>query len=312
MKRYLSALDIGSNSFHLIIAEISENGNIAIVQREREVLRIGTTKNTITGKTLITPDEMVSAAGLISSYNQISKSYNAPIKAIATSAIREAANSAEFANYIFEKTGIEIEIIDGLREAQLIYKGIDSSLKLKDKKLLCVDIGGGSAEIIIGLNGNVLFADSFNAGAVRLTKVFFPNAELNDNAINKCREYINNLFTPLKDKITNIGFDSVVGSSGTAQTAYTLISASKGGTIERINNNVVFTIEDLLSIKELVFSHPATTGRKTIKGMDEKRADIIPAGILVLEAIFEIFHIKEMLVSSAALKEGVIAEMIEK
>lgn len=311
MKRYLSALDIGSNSFHLIVAEVREDGSFDIVHREREVLRIGTTTDPVSGRNVITANEMQKAAALINSFSGAIKQYKAPIKAVATSAIREAANTAAFENYIFETTGIQIETVDGLREAELIYKGIYSSLRIKDKKLLCVDIGGGSAEITIGLNGKLLFTESIQAGAVRLTKMFFPNAELNKEGIKKCRAHIYNLLHPLTEKINNTGYDIAVGSSGTAQTAYTLISAMKGGAVERINNNVVFTVDDLLKIKEVVFSHPKPEERELIKGMDEKRADIIPAGILVLETIFNLFKIKQMLVSSAALKEGVIAEMIE-
>ena len=252
MKRYFSALDIGSNSFHLIICELQEDGTFCVVHREREVLRVGTSVDDTTGKHFITDSEIEKSIELIQFFNKICNQFNTQPAAVATSAIREAVNSDEFAKRIYDSTNIKIEVIDGRREAELIYKGIDHSLKIENKKLLCVDIGGGSAEITIGLNGNVLFSKSIKAGAVRLTNMFFQNAELTEQGIQKCRGYIYELLKPLQETIIKTGYDIAVGSSGTAQTAYTLISASKGGAIERINN-VVFTKEDLLKIKEHVF-----------------------------------------------------------
>lgn len=311
MSTYLSALDIGSNSSHLIIVKLKEDNSFEIVHRERVIFRPGTFKDLITLSPYITENETETAIELIKNFNSICKKYNASLTAVATSAIREASNKDFFVKRILDETGVLIEVIDGKREAELIYKGIYSSLKIKDKKLFCIDIGGGSAELTVGLNEKVLFSTSLKLGAVRLTNMFFPGAVLSEKGIKSCINYIQNVLLPLQPIIEKIGFDVTVGSSGTAQTACSVISAIKNNTTGLVfNNNVVFTLEDFLLVKETVLSKHNPGERLLIPGIDEKRADIIPAGVLVLNEIFAMLNITEMLISGAALKEGIIQEQI--
>jgi len=312
MEKYLSALDIGSNSFHLVIAALKEDKTFEIIRRERTVMRIGTTREPNSSKTFITSAEMDEASALIASYKKISDEYNAPLEAFATSAVREALNNREFTEKVLHDSGVKVNILSGKREAELIYKGVYSSLVIPNKKLLCIDIGGGSAELILGVDGKTLWADSFKIGAVRLTKMFFPSAEITEKGIFDCKKYLEKETENLKRDVEKTGFDEAVGSSGAAQTACALINAMYGRQTPLFNNNVSFSKEDFLKIKDLVFSRKTSDERVKIAGMDPKKADIIPAGMLALEHIFNLLNIKSLLISSSALKEGVLYEKIEK
>jgi exopolyphosphatase / guanosine-5'-triphosphate,3'-diphosphate pyrophosphatase len=310
MEQYFAVLDIGTNSFHLLIARANKDGSFEPVVKEREILRIGVKTDENDSSHIITDDDIEKVVAIITRYQQLCAPYKCTLKAVATSAVREARNNEDFRQKIKERTGVIIEIIDGQTEARLIYKGIDNSLKIKDKKIICIDIGGGSTEITIGENGNVLFSDSLKLGAVRLSSQFFPEFELTEKSISECRKYIRLLFNSIKTKVDNIGFDISVASSGSAHSAYSLISSAAGFPLTEIPDNVKFSKKEFCSVMEVVLSKRKCSERLTIPGIDPKRADILPAGFLILDEFFNLFDIKEAIVSIAALKEGVIAEQI--
>ncbi len=152
-KYNLAALDIGTNSFHLIVVSAFPNGKFEIIDREREVIRLSE-GNTGDIK-IIQPNSIERAVSAIDRFNEISKSHNADMRATATSAAREAGNRDEFRKIILNKTGVNIEIINGLEEARLIFRGIQNAVPIFDKKSLAVDIGGGSTEFILGKSGSI-------------------------------------------------------------------------------------------------------------------------------------------------------------
>ncbi len=195
-KKYLSALDIGTNSFHLIIVEVLENQDFKIIDREREVIRLASHKGN--GLSFITDEEIENAIRAIKKFKKISDKYGTEINAIATSAVRESENKDDFILKVYGATGVLIKTIEGSREAELIYKGAEKALSLKDKKVLCIDIGGGSTEFVFAKNGEIIFAESIKIGAVRLTKKFFPNYEINTSSLKECEEYIVELISSNK------------------------------------------------------------------------------------------------------------------
>ncbi len=135
-----AAIDIGTNSFHLIIVKINQDNSLVLIDKEREVIRLGSHKGE--GLSLISLDEIEKGISVLTRFKKLSDIYNAEIHAVATSAVREANNRNEFIEKVLQKTGIEIEVIDGKVEAGYIYKGVRKALSYEDKKLLCVDIGG--------------------------------------------------------------------------------------------------------------------------------------------------------------------------
>jgi len=188
MNKCIAAVDMGTNSFHLIIVQVKEDGSFKIVDREREVIRLGSHK----GKefTWISEGEMEKAIDVLKDFAKIAQFYKADVRAIATSAIREAKNKSEFIDRVFEETEIRVEAVDGKTEAELIYLGVQNALDVYHKKILCVDIGGGSTEFLTGEKGISDFAESIKIGAVRLSKMFFPDYHLTKSGIEMCRQYI--------------------------------------------------------------------------------------------------------------------------
>lgn len=310
--RYFAAIDVGTNSFHLIVVQAKRDGTFDIIDREREVIRLGE-GNTGDIKYII-PEAMERAVVSLRRFKGIADSHNAQLRAVATSAVRESFNKNELIKRIIEETGVEIEVISGHEEARLIYLGIMKSVPVFDKKVLVIDIGGGSTEFLIGEKGKTHFSGSLKLGAVRLTQKFFNNTRLTQNSINECRSWVHGELYNVAETVKRIGFDLCVGSSGTIMATGSMIEAlnKKKKTQNFILNNYKITKADFAVVKEEVLSKKTEEKRKNIPGLDDKRADIIPAGIIILDEIFNLFGLEQMVISAYALREGIIIDTLQK
>ncbi len=308
MKKCIAAVDMGTNSFHLIIVEVRRNGSFKIIDREREVIRLGShSKN---GFSIISEGEIEKAIDILNEFGKIARFYNADMRAIATSAVREAKNKNEFIERVHESTGISVEAIKGKDEAELIYLGIQNVMDVKKKRILCVDIGGGSTEFLLGENGESEFAESIKVGAVRLSKMFFPDYNLEEVAIEMCRKYIRDKMNACANMHTEYKFDFAVGTSGTIIAAAAIIHFKRFNKFIKSLNGFTFSAKELFDLTAEVLKCKSPVDRLFIEGMEIKRADIIPAGLLILCEAFETFNLREMTVSENALREGIIVETI--
>lgn len=308
---FLAAIDIGTNSFHLIVVKLREDGSFEIVDREKEVIRLSFESRDMKH---ISPDAEARAIAALKTFKGIADSYKADVRAVATSAVRESHNRNDFKQNVLKNTGIEIEIISGSEEARLIYMGMLKALPIYDRKVLCIDIGGGSVEFLVGHKENVHYAQSLKLGAVRLTQMFFPDFELSKQKIERCEKWVEGEFYPVVKSVMEEGFELCVGSSGTIMAAALMILAArtKEPSPSLILNNFTFTKQELNKATEAVLKAKTPRERKEIPGLDEKRADIIPAGIIVLSKIMEAFKLKELTVSGYALREGIIVDAVKK
>lgn len=297
--RPIAAIDMGTNSFHMIIAK-KENNHVEVLDREKIVVRLGEGGSDYD---FITKDAEKRAINALKSFKEIAKKYNAIIQAVATSAVREAKNQREFIKKIYKETGIKIKVIPGQEEGRLIYLGILQIVPIFDKHALVIDIGGGSTEIVLGYKAVPLFIRSIKLGAVRLTERFFPGGILNLEKIKEAQNYIRNfiLDTFEEFKNENLNYEVVVGSSGTIKTVVELIHQ---GQKNEFNKN------ELKDIIEKIVKYETPEKRQKKLELDEKRADIIPAGVLILKEIFDVFKIEKMIYSPYALREGVLFELL--
>ncbi|MGD8781850.1 MAG: Ppx/GppA phosphatase family protein [Ignavibacteria bacterium] len=311
-RRKLAAIDIGTNSFHLIVAGINQRGNFEIIDREKEVIRLG--EGSSDDIKFISEPAIERAINTLNSFRGIAESHEAEIRAVATSAVREAKNKNQFIEKVLKETGIEIEVVSGQEEARLIYLGILKAVPVFNKKVCCIDIGGGSTELIVGEKGSVLCGTSLKLGAVRLTQKFFPDFKLTESRIDKCREWINGEIFRVIKEIENEGFDLAIGTSGTIMSTGLMISANENGEFNEntILNNYQFSYSDFQSIEKMILKKTTFAERKKIKGLDSKRADIIPAGILILSEIMSNLKLKKIKISGYALREGILIDSMQK
>jgi len=306
----IAAIDMGTNSFHLVIVEMKKDGSFIFIDREREVIRLGSQK----GKDLsfISEEETERAVKILIDFVKLAKHYNAKVRAISTSAVREAKNQKEFVDTILNKTGVTVEVIDGRTEARLIFLGIKNALPIDNKKVLCVDIGGGSTEFIYAVNGKINFAESVKIGAVRLSKLFFPDYIITDESVKQCSDYGEKQILNNKNIITSVDIDFGVGSSGTVDTIYNLSQAKRVHEKNYPSNGYIFSKEEFEKHYYTIINLRTSAERAFIPGMEAKRADIIPAGMIILKKIFELFKIQNMVISDYALREGIVLDTAGK
>lgn len=311
MNNILAAIDIGTNSFHLVIAKIDSKKRFTVVTRSKEVVRLGSSSNDMK---YITEESMQRGIETLKRFRLICDSYNAEIIAVATSATREALNKEEFLSRAYAETGIEINIVSGYEEARLIYLGVLQSLDVYNKKILLIDIGGGSTEFLIGKKGNVRSASSLKIGAVRLTHKFSLAGKVNKDDIREAKQFVEGAINQIVRTMKNENFEMAIGSSGTINNIGSIINFESNPTEDYDMNMNGFIIKRkaLQSAVNRIYKAETFEDRLSIPGLDPKRADIITAGAIILEQIFEDLDLERMTLSNFALREGIIMNYIQQ
>jgi exopolyphosphatase/guanosine-5'-triphosphate,3'-diphosphate pyrophosphatase len=309
--KILAAIDIGTNSFHLVIAKVNDQGIVKIISKDKEVVRLGKSSSDMK---YISLEAMERAVTTLKRFKIICDSSNAEIRAVATSATREALNKDEFINKVFDRTGISIEVVSGFEEARLIYLGILQAINVYDNRILLIDIGGGSTEFLVGEKGQVHYANSIKLGAVRLTEKFFNDGKFKKENIENARLHVRSIINPVVRQIKEQKYDIVIGTSGTITSLGSMIYSKRTGEdIADFNfNNFKYTDSELSATIKTILNADNVQQIKQLEGLDSQRSDIISAGAIILEQIVKEIDIKEITLSSYALREGIIFDTIDK
>lgn len=295
------AIDIGTNSMHLVVAESLPDGGFDVLTTEKEMVRLGHGAGDMKQ---LTPEAIDRGIAALRHMVDVTESLGADVVAVATSAVREAQNAEEFLARARDEVGIEVEIISGLEEARIIHLGVLQALPVFDKRLVLVDIGGGSTEFLVGEGEDILESRSMRVGAIRLTERFFPDGAVTPDRVQACRRYVRTTLTPALFPLADLSPTVAIGSSGTISTIAAMAAAQRGETI-RLVNGTSFDRTELNELVTLVTEWPDDK-RHRIPGIDERRSDIIVGGCLLLVEAFQALGIDEMIVSSYALREGVL------
>jgi exopolyphosphatase / guanosine-5'-triphosphate,3'-diphosphate pyrophosphatase len=316
----LAAIDVGTNSFHMVVARIVGDDGFEVLTREKQVVRLGRGGGEMK---MLSDEAMARGVDVLRRMRQIADSQGATVRAVATSAVREARNSADFIAAAHQ-VGVDVEVISGVEEARLIHLGVLQAVPVFDRRLLLVDIGGGSTEVVVGQSGDMLFARSFKLGAVRLTDRFFArtstkspasgasSSAVSASAIAKCRAHIRSTLATVEREVIDLGHEVAVASSGTAETIGRMVHAASGRPELRTYNCYEFDTDDLDAIVEDLCAAPSDAARRQLPGLDPARADIILAGALVLQTIAHEFDIHRFTFSDYALREGVLLDTIQR
>ncbi len=302
----LAAIDIGTNSVHMIVARMSATERFEVVTRHKEVVRLGSggssTLDTLSEDAI---DRGIAALGRC---RAILDTYDAPYLAVATSAVREASNGQLFIDRAQSEAGIDVDVISGYEEARLIHLGVLQALPIFDQKMLMCDIGGGSTELLVGLRGDIEAVRSFKLGAIRLTERFFPGGDATSSALKAARHFVQDLIAPFSKGLRKSGIDVMVGSSGTIETIFNVANA-RAGISPRALNGATLTRAQVTEVVELLASAESSAQRASIDGMDPARADIIVGGAVILERIMKQAKVAEITFSDNALREGALFDL---
>jgi exopolyphosphatase/guanosine-5'-triphosphate,3'-diphosphate pyrophosphatase len=299
----LAAVDIGTNSVHLVVARVDQD-RIEVVEREREMVRLGSSAGDMKR---LTPAAMSRGIEALARFKQVSAIHGASMRAVATSAVREAENRAVFLDRA-RSVGVDVEVISGFEEARLIFLGVLQAVPVFDRRVVACDIGGGSTELVVGRHGDILAARSLKLGAIRLTRRYFRRSKVSSGAVEACRRDIRTTLAPAVREVEGSGFDVAVGSSGTIEAMCRMVAARADGPLPRTFNNMTITRADIDGVVRRLIKAPTVKERGRTPGLDAGRADIILAGALILEQVVDAIGAEELTFSDYALREGVLLD----
>lgn len=302
----IAIIDLGTNTFKLLIVEPKEDG-FEIVQSSKSPVMLGEEG---------LRDDMIAAKAFkrgteaLRHFNLIIEEYKCDrVHAFATSAIRSAKNGNDFVDSVKRKLGIHIDVIDGQREAELIFRGINRAISVKDNVLM-MDIGGGSTEMIIANQGEVLWAHSFDLGVSRLFQTLTPSDPLTPNEVVKISEALNAELQLLDEALNQHPVSHLAGSSGSFTTFAKMI-AHKRGTEHPYNDQSEFLIE----ASEWNFIHEKLLGsthqeRLNMPGIEPFRAQYIVMGAILTNLVLDKAAVTTIRTSEFNMKEGAIIEAL--
>lgn len=305
----LAAVDIGTNSFHLVVAQPTSDQRFEVIDREKEMVRLGSGSGDMKR---LEPEAVDRGVAALKRFRRIAESAGASLHAVATSAVREADNRDEFLARARSEAGVEVEVVSGAEEARLIHVGVLQAVSGLDRRHLLIDIGGGSTEFVIGEGPRVLEALSLKLGAIRLTERFLRREPLRKKDVAECRRYVRAYLTHPVRGARDLGFEVAVGSSGTISNLAEMVHAERGGGPLQTVSNFTFTAEELKAVVDRLAKAPTVADRLELPGLDPKRADIILGGAIILEQAFVELEIAEMTVSDYALREGVLLDALRR
>ena len=303
----IAALDIGTNSFHLVVATASKNG-FDVVTREKSMVRLGEGAGDM--KTLSKP-AMERGLAALKHMTAIAHAHGAPIRAVATSAVREATNASEFVSRAREMAGVDIDVISGVEEARLIHLGVLQAVDIPATSLI-IDIGGGSTEIIVADGPTDHYVRSLKLGAIRLTNRFFASDHLHPAAPGACRTFVRSTLAPTIKDLCEHSPTTAIVSSGTAEALARVVARQRGEQTPRNMNGFTFTSQELRQVMTVLEGAKTVTERREIEGLDASRADIILAGAIILQSIIDETQIETLTFSDYALREGLLFDTLRR
>jgi exopolyphosphatase / guanosine-5'-triphosphate,3'-diphosphate pyrophosphatase len=303
MPRY-AAVDIGSNSVRMMAAEVN-HGQTTILAQDRQVTRLGESvfRDGRIGKDAL--DLLCATLARMSpSYRRLNVQ---GVRAVATSAVRDAGNQQEFLERTANALGTNVEIISGPEEARLIYLGVESRWPRTKERTLIVDIGGGSGELIITQNGQLLDAVSKPLGAVRLTELFLKSDPPQPEELHRLDAYLQEKLLPFHKQHGAEKFDRVIATSATAAAlvcAVNRIPRSRRDEADQVRASTA-QLRDLY----LQLAASDVAGRRKLVGIGPKRAEIVVAGAAAFLRVLEMFQHRSLYYCAAGVRDGVIADL---
>lgn len=297
---YVATVDLGSNSFHMLIAIEGTEGSIRIVDRVREMIRLGAG---LQEDRMLSEESQERALQCLGRFHQrLMAIPRHRVRAVGTNTLRVAKNSREFLIRAEETLGHPISIVSGHEEARLVYLGAAFGLAVSNRRRLVVDIGGGSTEIIAGQGYRPLELDSLYIGCVSLTRRFFSDRAISNERIELAGKFVRREFETIVNKYRQLGWDEVVGTSGTIR-AIDKLSRDLGIKKDWISHHGIAAIKGWLLEKG---------ESNALHLISEERRPVFAGGFVILSELISEFEIARIEVSDGALREGVAYDLIDR
>jgi exopolyphosphatase/guanosine-5'-triphosphate,3'-diphosphate pyrophosphatase len=305
----IAALDLGSNSFHLLVVATRPDGSFTPLVREKEMLRLG---DVVALNGIITDEALEAAVEVVGRFRAIAESNGVDeLLAYGTAALREAANGAAAVERLETETGVRVKVINGIKEAQLIFEAVRASVLIDPGPALCADLGGGSLELAVGDRAGLLYATSLHLGVGRLTAELVRSDPPTGKDRGRLRRRVEESLATVLPEIVDESPQQLIGSSGTLCAIVRASVALRDGIVPPVLNQLSVTAKEVTEFADLVFSL-SSVDRTHLPGIDTRRAELLPAGVTVAEVLMEETGFLELTASEWALREGMVLSAIGK
>ena len=299
----VAVIDLGTNTFHLLIADIKNKGQFETLKRIRKYVYIGEEGVDILGE-----KPLQRAFETLMLFKQTATEFEVDeIIAFGTAALRTASNSNDFITKVREEIGIEIQLISGEKEADLIYLGTKKAIPPTSENFLIMDIGGGSVEFIIANDTQKLWAASFPIGVSVLFNEFHHADPISTNEINNLLSFVNHQLTTLYQALSTFPAHILVGASGT----FDVLSNIMGSTISNYPHAEIIDLTHFPNFYDIAIKS-SLAERLQLKEVPKERAKLISVALILVKLILEKAKIHKLIVSAYAMKEGILSEVADK
>ena len=304
----IAAIDIGTNSVHMIVVQVRPDLSFEVIDREKEMVRLGA--GGLDGRAL-TPEAMHASLQVLSKFRRLAESHKVDeVIAVATSATREAENGGEFLQAIHEQTGVRPRVISGTEEARLIHMAAVYGVSVPRDSVVVIDIGGGSVEVTHGTGPAIEAGQSFKLGVIRLTERFVQSDPLEPRDERRLVRHIDNQIGKYLQQISQTGFDRVIGTSGTILSLGAVAAAAEGASGGSLRNRR-FPAKAIRHIRKEAAALDLEK-RLRIPGLEPRRADLVVAGAILLDELLRRLGATEITLCDLSLREGMILDYISR
>jgi exopolyphosphatase/guanosine-5'-triphosphate,3'-diphosphate pyrophosphatase len=308
--RVISFIDIGTNSVRLLVVRLNPNHSYTILSRQKQQVRLGEGEF---DEDEIQPDAIGRLVVVCKKLTDLARTFSTEeFVAVATSAMREAANQNEILHLLRQETQIDVRVISGQEEARLIYLGVASGIHIENQQVFFIDIGGGSTEIAVGNHRTYQYLESFRLGAIRLSNLYLPRENtgpVSSDQYKRVQHHVKDTIIRSVRKIRGQKPVLAIGSSGTIINLAEI--AQKKIHQNGHNGDLVLSAKDLQKVTALLCSLPLDQRRK-VPGMNPERADIIIAGAAILETFMKELGLNSILTTGRGLQDGLLVDYLSR
>ncbi|PYO13321.1 MAG: Ppx/GppA family phosphatase [Gemmatimonadetes bacterium] len=302
----LAAVDIGTNSIRLVVAEVQSDGSYRVLDQDREMTRLG---RGLYDRGRIGDEPMEQSLQTLGRMKAIAEGFNArELRAIATSAVREAANGRDFVREAWRRCRVRVEVVPPEEEARLAFRSVSRHYDLSDRLTAIVDIGGGSAEVILAAGGVIDQVVSLPLGAVRLTERYCKSDPLRSKHWKALRRGIDATIKEMMGK-PPFAAEVMIGSGGTFTNLAEMAQLERDGKVAHARDHAISRAEVVRLLDRL--RETPLEARRQIPGLNPQRADIIIAGVAAVARLMRRLGTQRVLVNDRGIRDGVLLSMID-